>query len=340
MKYEIKLVEDSGDWEEFLKTTTPNIFVQSARYGDFFKELGEDAFMVGIYDGGKMIGGSLVVTTTARRGKFLYLPYGPKLDFSDRELLRQFNDFLVELARKEKADFIRVAPFLEDTEESRQLFRDLGYRSAPMHVLAETTWILDLDEDEETLMKNMRQTTRNLIRRGEREGVEIRVSSDEAAIDRLVELLDETAKRHHFTPFSKKYIQSEFDAFKDTDEVKIFEAYFEGEMVSSAIIFFYGDTAVYRHSASSSKRIKCQPTYFLQWNVIREAKRRGLKHYNFWGIAPEGASKKHPFYGITVFKTGFGGYKKDLLHCQDLPVTKKYWLNWLIETLRRIRRGF
>jgi len=340
MKYEIKLVEDSAKWEEFLKTTTPNIFVQSAHYGDFFKKLGEDAFMVGVYDDGRIIGGSLVVTTTARRGKFLYLPYGPKLDFSNKELLKEFNYFLVSLAKKEKADFIRVAPFLEDTADSRRLFSDLGYRSAPMHVLAETTWILDLDEDEETLMKNMRQTTRNLIRRGEREGVEIRISTDDAAIDRLVELLDETAKRHKFTPFSKKYIQSEFDAFKDSDEVKIFEAYFEGEMVSSAVIFYYGDTAVYRHSASSSKRIKCQPTYFLQWNVIQEAKRRGMKHYNFWGIAPEGASKKHPFYGITIFKTGFGGYKKDLLHCQDLPVTKKYWINWLIETLRRIRRGF
>ncbi len=340
MKYEIKLVEDSGAWEEFLKTTTPNIFVQSAHYGDFFKKLGEDAFMVGVYDGERIIGGSLVVTTTARRGKFLYLPYGPKLDFSNSELLKEFNNFLIELAKKEKADFIRVAPFLEDNEESRGMFKDLGYRSAPMHVLAETTWILDLDEDEETLMKNMRQTTRNLIRRGEREGVEIKISTDEAAIDRLVELLNETAKRHHFTPFSKKYIKSEFDAFKDADEVKIFEAFFEGEMVSSAVIFYYGDTAVYRHSASSSKRIKCQPTYFLQWNVIQEAKRRGMKHYNFWGIAPEGASKKHPFYGITVFKTGFGGYKKDLLHCQDLPLTKKYWLNWLIETLRRIRRGF
>jgi lipid II:glycine glycyltransferase (peptidoglycan interpeptide bridge formation enzyme) len=340
MKYEIKLVEDKAKWEEFLKTTTPNIFVQSFKYGEFFKKMGEDAFIIGIFDGERLVGGSLVVTTTARRGKFLYLPYGPKLDFSDKELLGGFNEFLVGLARREKADFVRVAPFLEDNEESRKLFRDLGYRPAPMHVLAETTWILDLDEDEETLMKNMRQTTRNLIRRGEREGVEIRMSTDEAAIDRLVELLDETARRHHFTPFSKKYIQGELDAFKDADEVKVFEAYFEGEMVSSAIIFFYGDTAVYRHSASSSRRIKCQPTYFLQWNVIREAKRRGIKHYNFWGIAPEGASKKHPFYGITVFKTGFGGYKKDLLHCQDLPINKKYWLNWFIETLRRLKRGF
>lgn len=340
MKYEIKLVEDLTKWEEFLKTTTPNIFVQSSHYGDFFKKMGEDFFIIGIFDGSRLVGGSLVVTTTARRGKFLYLPYGPKLDFSDKELLSQFNDFLVKLAREQKADFIRVAPFLEDNEESRELFRNLGYRSAPMHVLAETTWILDLDVNEEILMKNMRQTTRNLIRRGEREGVEIKVSTDISAIDRLVELLNETAKRHKFTPFSKKYIQSEFDAFKDFDAVKVFEAYFEREMVSSAIIFFYGDVAVYRHSASSSKRIKCQPTYFLQWNVIQEAKRRGLKHYNFWGIAPEGATKKHPFYGITVFKTGFGGYKKDLLHCQDLPITKKYWINWLIETLRRIRRGF
>ncbi len=340
MKYQIKLIEDRNLWEDFLKTTNPNIFVQSAKYGDFFRKLKEDFFIAGVFDGEKLIGGSLIVTTTAKRGKFLYLPYGPKIDFSDKELLKKFTEFLIELAKKEKADFIRIAPFLEDTEKNRALFKELGFKPAPMHVLAETTWILNLDEDEETLMKNMRQTTRNLIRRGEREGVEIRTSKDEKAIDRLTALLNETAARHKFVPFSKKYIQAEFDAFKDSNEVLLFEAYFNGEMVSSAIIFFYGDTAVYRHSASSSKRIKCQPTYFLQWNVIKEAKKRGMKHYNFWGIAPDGASKKHPFYGITVFKTGFGGYKKDLLHCQDYPVTKKYWLNWLIETLRRIRRGF
>jgi lipid II:glycine glycyltransferase (peptidoglycan interpeptide bridge formation enzyme) len=64
-----------------------------------------------------------------------------------------------------------------------------------------------------------------------------------------------------------------------------------------------------------------------------------MKFYNFWGIAKEG-DKKHPFYGITHFKKGFGGFEKDLLPAHDLKVSFKYWIDYVIETLRRIKRGF
>lgn len=340
MNYKIKLVEDKTQWEDFLKTQDPNIFVQSWQYGEFFKTLGEDFFVIGIEENGKLIGGTLAVTTTARRGKFLYLPYGPKIDFTHKQVFKDLNEFLKNLAKEVGAAFIRVSPFLDETEKSIKQFKEIGYKSAPMHVLAETTWVLNLNEDEETLMKNMRQTTRNLVRRGEREGVEVKMTQDESALDRLITLLHETAKRHNFIPFSESYIKSEFNAFKENGQVQVFEAYFEGKLASSAVIFFYGDTAVYRHGASSSERIKCQPSYILQWEAIKEAKKRGLKYYNFWGIAPEDAPKNHPFAGITTFKTGFGGFQKDLLHCQDLPISKKYWLNWAIETARRIKRGF
>ena len=205
---------------------------------------------------------------------------------------------------------------------------------------AENTWILELHDDEETLLKNMRQTTRNLIRRGEREGVEIKMSQSKSSLTGLIKLLNETAKRHNFVAFSKNYIETEFNAFKETGEAQVFEEYFEGKLASSAVIFFYGDTAVYRHGASTSDRIKCQPSYLLQWHAIKEAKKRGIKYYNFWGIAPNNGPKNHPFAGITTFKTGFGGKQKNLLHCQDLPISKKYWLNWTIETFRRVKRGF
>lgn len=340
MEFQISILEDQNEWENFLKSTSPNIFVQSWFYGDFFRALGEDAFVLGVKKDGKLIGGSLVVTTTAKRGKFLYLPYGPKLDFNDKKLWLAFVDELKKVAKKYSADFIRVSPFADETTELANTFKQAGFRPAPMHVLAETTWILDLSPDEETLFKAMRDTTRNLINRGRRENVEIKITEEDDALKRLSDLLQETAQRHNFTPFSYKYMKSEFDAFKKYDAVKIFEAYYEGRMVSSAIIFFYGDTAVYRHSGSSSERIKCQPSYLLQWHVIQEAKKRGMKYYNFWGIAPDNAPKNHPFMGITTFKTGFGGFKKDILHCQDLPITPKYWLNWLVETIRRVKRGF
>lgn len=340
MNFQIELVEDKKEWEQFLQSAEPNIFVQSWYYGEFFQSLGEEFFVLGIRDQGKLIGGSLVVTTTARRGRFLYLPYGPKLDFNNQELWQAFVAELKKKAKEYKADFIRISPFADSTEQLITQFQQAGFRSAPLHVLAETTWLLDLAPAEEALFKGLRDTTRNLINRGKREGVEIKVTEEASALQRLSDLLQETAQRHNFTPFSYKYMKAEFDAFQKIGAVKIFEAYFEGKLAASAVFFFYGDTSVYRHSASTSDRIKCQPSYLLQWTAIQEAKKRGMKYHNFWGIAPPGASKNHPFAGITTFKTGFGGFQKDLLHCQDLPITPKYWLNWLVETFRRIKRGF
>ena len=78
-------------------------------------------------------------------------------------------------------------------------------------------------------------------------------------------------------------------------------------------------------------------SYFLQWQIIKEAKNRGIKYYNFWGIAPND-NPNHRFAGVTMFKTGFGGERIDWLHAHDLPISNKYWLTYLFESGRRIFR--
>ena len=120
----------------------------------------------------------------------------------------------------------------------------------------------------------------------------------------------------------------------------MFDAYLpDSSLDSSAIIMYYGSMAAYRHGASLNINKKLPTSYLLQWEAICEAKKRGIKYYNFWGIAPEN-SPKHPFHGITHFKKGFGGYSRELMHCHDLPITNKYYINWFVESIRRIKRGF
>jgi len=104
-----------------------------------------------------------------------------------------------------------------------------------------------------------------------------------------------------------------------------------------AIIIFYGDTAYYHFSASVSGHNELPFSYFLQWEIIKEAKKRGIKHYNFWGIAPN-SNPKHRFAGVTLFKTGFGGERVDWLHAHDLPVSPLYYLTYTFETCRRVLR--
>lgn len=330
---------DQKTWEDFIKTQEFQIFTQSWHYGQFNKLLKDDFFVLGIYEKDKLVGGSLYVVISARRGKFLYAPYCPIIDTQKPEHLIELTKEARKMAKRKGAIFIRVSPFIDDSDHSRKLFQKANYRKSPIHITAETTWILDLNKEEDQLLKDMRQNHRNLIRRADRENVEIKTSTDPKDIKLVHDLLEETAKRHNFVPFPLNYLQKEFEAYSKIDAVKIYFAYHEGDLLAANIVFFYGNSAIYRHGASNQLKPKIPAAYALQWAAIKEAKQRKMKYYNFWGIAPEG-QVKHPFYGITTFKKGFGGFQKDLLPAHDLIVSKKYWLTFLIETFRRIKRGF
>ncbi|OIO20251.1 MAG: hypothetical protein CO029_04885 [Candidatus Magasanikbacteria bacterium CG_4_9_14_0_2_um_filter_41_10] len=339
--YSIKKIVEKSQWDTFVKKQTYSPFVQSYKYGEFYRELGETYWIVGVYQSDVLVGGSLVLTVHAKRGNFFYLPYGPILDYTDITMVAEFFSYLSRGAKKEHMDFIRVSPLLSDTEEGRAVLEKQGFRPAPMHVLAENSWLLDLSQTEEQLLSHMKKNHRNLIKRCEREGVVVEANTDSQTLDILHTMLDETEKRHNFTRFSRSYINSEFDQFAEESEALVYISTLpNGTHDAVAIIMFYGNMAVYRHSASKNIDKKLPTSYLIQWRVIQEAKKRGMRWYNFWGVEPIGAGPSHPFSGIGHFKRGFGGFQEDLLHCQDLPITKKYWVNWIVETIRKKKRGF
>ncbi len=331
------------EWEKFVRSQPYTFFVQSCAYASFYQSLGERSWFFGVYDGDALVGGSLVVSTHARRGNFLYLPYGPIFSTAIKDLRQILALFTRELAQHAKSEgytFLRVSPFLEAGGDSTQAFRSAGYVPSPLHTLAEHTWLLDVTPSETELLAAMNKNHRNLIRRCDREGVRVEMHSDVAALEPLHTLLDETVRRHRFTRFSREYIEEEFAAMAIPDRA-VFQAYLpDGRLDASAVIFFYGSMAVYRHSGSRGLDHRLPTSYLLQWEAIREARRRNMVWYNFWGIAPEGAGKKHPFFGITHFKKGFGGKGIHLMHCQDYPLSHRYWLTYAFEYLRKMRRGF
>jgi lipid II:glycine glycyltransferase (peptidoglycan interpeptide bridge formation enzyme) len=287
---------------------------------------------------------ALVTKVEARRGTFLYLPYGPLMkNLSDRESLEGFFVELRKKAMEENATFIRVSPYWPENETNQQLLKSLGFHPAPIHMLAETLWVLDLDgKNEEELLAQMDKKHRNLVRRAEKDGVTIASTVDPEAVERFIALHWQTVGRHKFTPYPKSYFRHQVEIFARQNEVKVLEAYYQNELLASAIIMYFGKAGAYHHGASSSlpEHRKIPASYLLQWEAIKEAKKRDCTSYNFWGIAPDTASSKHPFYGITHFKTGFGGRRIDLMPCQDLKINAKYYVNWGIEKFRKWKRGF
>ncbi len=222
--------------------------------------------------------------------------------------------------------------------ENINIFQRLKFRNAPIHVHPEITWELDIRLSEKDLLYNMRKTTRYLINKAKKDGVEIFQSKNIEDVKIFNELYQKTVDRHRFVPFPLKYLENEFQAFLNDDQVSLFFAKYQNEIIASAMIIFWQERAFYHQGASSQKYPKIPASYFLQGEAINEAKKRGCQIYNIWSIAPPDSKRDHRFVGVTLFKTGFGGAMKELVKTQDFPITPIYWLNFFIEILRsRVR---
>lgn len=345
--FQINTAIASNVWDAWLKKQPHTVFIQSSQYGDFYRAMGERSWIWGIMnEAGDLIGGSLMVSVHARRGNFILLPYGPmfasSMTVSEREeALALFVKELREFARREGYAFIRCSPFLPNNREWQAAFGHHGFRPAPLHVLAEYNWLLDITKSEDELLMAMEKNHRNLIRRCQKEGVRIDISTSLEALADFNQLLDVTAARQKFFRFPVKYVEREFNAFASHGEAAVIRGYLaDGTLDTAAVFMFYGTMSCYRHAASNLTDKKIPTSYLVQWAAIQEAKRRGCTIHNFWGIAPPQAGKDHPFYGLTHFKAGFGGYAYNLLPCHDLPLSSRYWLTWVVEKIRSVRRGF
>jgi len=175
------------------------------------------------------------------------------------------------------------------------------------------------------------------VRKAEKDGVQIQVSSDPKDVDVFWRLYQATVDRQNFTPFSKQYLLNEVAVFGKDDAIRLFFAKYNNEVVAAAVIVFYNDSAFYHHGASIPKYAKITAPYLLQWAIIKEAKKLGFRYYNFWGVVPEDLTN-HPWAGLSLFKRGFGGVPRAYVHAKDLVLSPKYWLNFVVEFVRRKKR--
>lgn len=342
----IKEISSKSEWETFVTAQSEFSFLHSWNWGEFQKALGNKIWRLGIYRGMTLPGAvALIVKVKAKRGSFLFCPHGPLLEQSaisnqQSALLSELTHFLITLAQKEGCSFIRWNPLIENTDENQRMFKELGFKNAPIHIHPETTWVLNITKSEDELLKDMRKTTRYLIRKGIKQNLSIERYNtyNENALKKFYEVYGALAKKQYFTPFSFEYLKNEWRNFdgqsvlflgKDKDGVK-----------AGVFVVYWSGIGFYHHGASRDVDSNKAPyPYLIQWEAIKEAKRRGCALYNFWGIAPTDYPL-HPWHGLSQFKIGFGGEKREYIKTQDLPLDWKYWVNFAVEKLRAGKRGY
>ena len=201
-------------------------------------------------------------------------------------------------------------------------------------VSPKNTLITLLEFSAEDLLAKMHQKTRYNINLSTRKGVSVKFLSAED-LSLVWPLFQETAKRDGFRLHDKKHYQDLLDL--KSDELKVFlaVAFFEGRPLAANIMVDFAGTRTYLHGASSNIDRNVMAPFLLHWELIKEAKTKGLKFYDWWGIASSDNPKDH-WAGITRFKKGFGG------EVVNYPGTLDYVLKpfkyFIYNALRKIAR--
>lgn len=335
----VKEVTNQKMWDKFVKSQTFYTFLQSWVWGEFLKLREGPIYRMGFFDANKLIGVALFIIISAKRGKFLFCPHGPILDWENKKLAVKFFQFTKKLGKENRCWFVRISSLVDVQTQTSvvKLFKNSGYRHAPIHMHAEDSWILNINKSDEEILAGMRKTARYLVKQGEKLKVKTEIRIDREAIEKFADMHLEHAKSNTYTAFSRSYLMDEWKVLAPGGNLTVLLSYYNQELLAAAVIVFYGAWAFYYQAVTQKSKIPAG--YTLVWEAIKEARKRGCKDFNFWGVAPPD-KPNHPWVGLSLFKQGFGGNRIELLHAQDLILSPMYWLTYLFETLRRIKRGF
>lgn len=335
-KYDFSDADDKKKWDKFVTSHEDANFLQSWDFYEFHKSRGNEIVRRVVTSDGKIVAAYAGVVEHAKRGRHLAIAGGPILDWKDKSLVKQvFNDIKAE-GEKNNCVFVRVRPQLELSEKSLNLFeKELGLKKAPMYLSVEYAGVLDLNKSEEELLAGMRQRLRRALRKAEKNNIVVEKTTNPEEIKTFYNIQLQTAKRHEFVSFSEDFLKKQFEAFAPNDEAVLYIAKYEGEILAENFMIFYGNEASYHYGVSSELGTKLSGAPLLHLTAMRDARERGVKRYNFWGIVGEDETK-HRFYGVSCFKRGFGVDELKYVPAHDLILKKgQYFKTWLIETIRK-----
>ena len=334
-KYEIIDADSREKWDKFVTSHPEANFLQSWDFYEFHKSRGNTVVRRIAMDGKKIIAAYAGVVEAAKRGRHLAIAGGPILDWTNKTLVKEIFADMKSEGEQNHCVFVRVRPQLERSEKAFKLFADLGLKKAPTFLSVEYAAILDLNKSEEEIIKGMHRRIRYAVNNARNKGFTIEKSQDPKDIHEFYKIELATAKRQEFVAFSEDFLTKQFAAFAKNNEAVLYTAKYEGQILAQNFMIFYGNEASYHYAVSTELGTKMSGSPILHVEAMRDARERGIKRYNLWGIVGED-EKNHRFYGVSFFKRGFGGDELKYLPAHDLIISPmKYQKTKLIETVRK-----
>jgi hypothetical protein len=199
-------------------------------------------------------------------------------------------------------------------EELAEYGRDAGWKSMEIrgddHVRGDSipstnyfNHVLPLASDEEAMFCGFSNGTKGNIKKAEREGVEVSISTDRGSLEEFYKLHSATRKRHGLPPQPLSFFSTVHTHVFSANNGFVSLARLKGKPIAGAVFFHFGSKAIYKYSASDIAHQAVRGNNLVLWEAIRwycknkftslclgrtEPANDGLRHYKSgWGAREE-----------------------------------------------------
>jgi hypothetical protein len=333
MSYKILTTKNEKEWESILqKTKNPDVYLTPGYakiYEDSYNKLTNESFCgkaILFFSGNKE--NFIILTTLKRkindlnflekkREKIYYdliSPYGyggPIICSTTKEkteLLKDFEKDFTDYCQKNNivTEFRRFHPIIQNHKDFAN-HTQIDKRNQTVYI--------DLTKNKEILFKEMNKKTRNLIRKAQKNKIQIFLSKKEQDLKKFSELYEGTMQRANA---SQKYFFP-YKFFKNTsiylgNNISLFTAKYDNKIISASLFIHKGDSIHYHFSGSDKNYLNLAPNNLLLWYVALWAKKRGYKKFHLGG-----GLSNDPKDPLFHFKSGFSNtlsrfYTSNLIH--------------------------
>lgn len=269
---------------------------------------------------------------------FLYIP-----EASGETVTKDELDKLKKLAKQHDSVFLRLELIDHYSDNADAIMKAFKFRKAFEEVQPKWRQIIDLKRDEAEILSQMKPKGRYNIRLAQRHGVKIdhynsrdlpKLKDWQKILASFYKMYESTVEREDLGGRNQKYFEDMVDKFSLTDYLEIYIARYNEEPVAAAIIGFFDSAANYLYGGSSREHKEVMAPYLMHWQIICDARLRGMKIYDLIGRTAPGKTGK--WAGVTKFKEQFGGQAVEIMGSYDYVLKPAIYRTFkLAEKMRR-----
>ncbi|MBA3724653.1 MAG: peptidoglycan bridge formation glycyltransferase FemA/FemB family protein [Candidatus Levybacteria bacterium] len=310
--------------------------LQSYQWGEFREKSGVKVIRRGIFEKEKLVSGFQLTIHTVPHTNYT-IGYLPKGALPTKAVIEE----LKKIGKEEKCIFIQLEPNVIDkrhsggvqnqskeqqnqiTDSGQARMTELGLTPAAHPLFTKYTFVLDLTQSEEEILKNMHSKSRYNIKVAQKHTVQVKEDNSDKAFKAYWKLTEETTTRQKFYAHTKRYHELQWETFKHSsmkDELTshLFTATYDGKILTTLLFFVFRDTLYYPYGASSNEHRNVMHSNLAMWEGIRFGKSLGLTKFDMWGAMGPDPDPKDPWFGFHNFKEKFSPDHVEFIGSYDL----------------------